>query len=328
MRRRQFITLLGSAAAWPFAARAQQTERVRRIGVLMLGDETDPDQRARVAALRQELEKLGWIEGRNVRIDDRFAATNREQIWSHSEELVGQTPDAIVANGTPVLEILQKQTGVVPIVFIGVSDPVRAGFVPSLARPGGNITGFANFEYAIGGKWLELLKEIAPEINRAAVLMHRDDAAWSRYLEAIRALAPSLGVQLTSIFLGDPGETKGAVEAFGHEPNGGLIVINNARAMSQRGLIAALAARHRLPAVYPALVYATSGGLMSYGIDPIDPYRRAASYVDRILRGEKAGEMPVQLPTKYELAINLKTAKALGLAVPPTLLARADEVIE
>jgi putative ABC transport system substrate-binding protein len=197
-----------------------------------------------------------------------------------------------------------------------------------LARPGGNITGFANFEYAIGGKWLELLKEIAPEINRAAVLMHRDDAAWSRYLEAIGALVPSLGVQLTSIFLGDPGETKGAVEAFGHEPNGGLIVINNARAMSQRELIAALAARHRLPAVYPALVYATSGGLMSYGIDPIDPYRRAASYVDRILRGEKAGEMPVQLPTKYELAINLKTAKVLGLTVPPSLLARGDEVIE
>ncbi len=271
---------------------------------------------------------MGWVEGRNVRIDYRFAATDSERIRSHSADLVAAGPDAILANGTPILEALQKRTSTLPIVFVGVSDPLGAGFVPSLARPGGNLTGFSNFEYAIGGKWLELLKEVAPGVRRAAVLLHRDDTAWSRYLAPIEALAPSLGIQLSSVFLGDASETERHLGAFAREQNGGVIVTNNARAMSQRDLIGTLAVRHQLPAVYPARVYTAGGGLASYGIDPVDPYRRAAGYVDRILRGEKPADLPVQAPTKYELAINLKTAKALGLEVPPTLLARADEVIE
>jgi ABC-type uncharacterized transport system substrate-binding protein len=266
MRRRELFTFLGgaaAAAACPLAAHAQQDARIRRVGVLMLGDETDPDQQGRVAAFRQELERTGWIDGRNIRIDYRFAATNPERIRSHSAELLGQTPNAILANGTPVLEAFQKQTRTVPIVFVGVSDPVSAGFVPSLARPGGNITGFSNFEYTIGGKWLELLKEVAPGTKRAAVLLHRDDAAWSRYLAPMEALSPSLGVQLTSIFLGYPSETGSALDAFAQAANGGLIVTNNARAMSQRELISTQAVRHRFPAVYPARVYTTNGGLMS-----------------------------------------------------------------
>ena len=329
LRRRRFITLLGGVAVgWPLVARAQQGERIRRIGVLMLGDESDPDQQNRVAAFRVELGKMGWVEGRNIQIDYRFAATDPERIRSHSADLVAARLDAILANGTPILETLQKRTSTLPIVFVGVSDPLGAGFVPSLARPGGNLTGFSNFEYAIGGKWLELLKEVAPRVTRAAVLLHRDDTAWSRYLAPIEALAPSLGVQLSSIFLGNASETERHLDAFARERNGGVIVTNNARAMSQRELIGTLAVRHQLPAVYPARVYTAGGGLASYGIDPVDPYRRAAGYVDRILKGEKPADLPVQAPTKYELVINLKTAKAIGLEVPPTLLARADEVIE
>jgi putative ABC transport system substrate-binding protein len=327
MRRRDVIGLLGAAAAWPLTARAQQGGRVRRVGVLMLGEETDRDQSARVAAFRETLGKLGWIENGNIRIDSRFAATDAERIRLYSAQLVSQTPDAILANGTPVLEALRKQTQSIPIVFVGVSDPVSAGFVPSLARPGGNVTGFSNFEYTIGGKWLEILKEAAPSTKRVGVLLHREDAAWARYLATIEALAPSLGIQLARMFLGDSAETERTLDAFKQGPAGGLIVTNNARAMTQRELIGALAARYRLPAIYPARVYASSGGLMSYGIDPVEPYRHAASYVDRILRGERPGEMPVQQPTKFEFVVNLRTAKALGLVIPLPLLGRADEVI-
>jgi putative ABC transport system substrate-binding protein len=329
MKRREFIRLLGgAAAAWPLAARAQQSERMRRIGVLMLGDESDPDQQSRVGAFRAELARMGWTKGQNIEIDSQFAATTSDRIRSKATDFVARNLDAILANGTPVLEALQKLTSTIPIVFVGVSDPLSAGFVPSLARPGGNITGFSNFEYAIGGKWLQLLNEAAPHVIRVAVLLHRGDAAWARYLAAIETLAPSLGMQLTSFFLGDPSETERHFETFALERNGGVIVSNNARAMSQRELIGTLSVRYQLPAVYPARVYAVSGGLMSYGIDPVDPYRRAAGYIDRILKGENPGDLPVQAPTKYELVINLKTAKALGLDVPPMLLARADEVIE
>jgi putative ABC transport system substrate-binding protein len=329
MRRREFITLLGSTAvAWPLAARAQQGEPMRRVGVLMLGGESDPDQLARVAAFREAFEKLGWAEGRNVRIDLRFASAEPERIRSYSAALLGLAPDVILANGTPVLETLRKLTLSVPIVFVGVSDPVSAGFVPSLARPGGNITGFSNFEYTIGEKWLEILTEAVPATKRVAVLMSREDPAWSRYLAPIEALAPSFGIQLTSVFVGDPLEIERTLVAFAREPNGGLIVTNNPRAMARRELIGTLAARHRLPAVYPARVYVISGGLMSYGIDPVDPYWRAAAYVDRILRGEKPGEMPVQQPTKFEFVVNLKAARALGLNLPLPLIGRTDEVIE
>ena len=332
MRRREFIGGLGVVSAttlfFPAVPRAQQSDRVRHIGVLMLGAEIDADQLARVAAFREALGKLGWMDRSNMRIDARFAATDPERIRLYSAQLIGQKPDVILANGTPVLDALRKQTQSIPMVFVGVSDPVSAGFVPSLARPGGNITGFSNFEYTIGGKWLEVLKEVAPGIKRVGVILHRDDAAWSRYLVAIETAAGPLGVQLTHIFLNETTETERALDAFAHEPAGGLIVTNNARAMNQRELIAAVAARRRLPAIYPARIYAASGGLMSYGIDPVDPYRNAASYVDRILRGEKPGEMPVQQPTKLEFVVNLKTAKALGLSIPLPLLGRADEVIE
>jgi putative ABC transport system substrate-binding protein len=328
MRRRELITLLGgAAAAWPLVARAQG-ERKRRIGVLMFGDEADPDQQSRVRAFRGELVKMGWIEGRNIEIDSQFAATASDRIRSLATNFVAQSLDAILANGTPVLEALQKRTGTIPIVFVGVSDPLSAGFVPSLARPGGNITGFSNFEYAIGEKWLQFLDEAAPHVRRVAVLLHRDDAAWARYLAPIEALAPKLGKQLTGIFLGDPSETERRLETFARDGHGGVIVSNNARAMSQRELIGTLSVRHQLPAIYPARVYAVGGGLISYGIDPVDPYRHAAGYVNRILNGEHPGELPVQAPTKYELVINLRTAKALGLTIPPTLLVRADEIIE
>jgi putative ABC transport system substrate-binding protein len=329
MRRRDFITLLGgTVVAWPSAAHAQQGSAMRRIGVLMLGGETDPDQRGRVAAFREAFAKLGWAEGRNVRIDLRFAAVDHERIRSYSAAMLSQAPDVILANGTAALEAFQKQTRSVPIVFVGVSDPVSAGFVSSLARPGGNITGFSNFEYSIGGKWLEILTEAAPTTKRVAVLLSREDTAWSRYLAPIEALAPSVGVQLTSVFLGDPVEIERTLDAFAREPTGGLIAANNPKAMAHRELIATLAARHRLPAIYPARVYVTSGGLMSYGIDPVDPYRGAASYVDRILRGEKPADMPVQQPTKYEFVVNLKAARALGLTLPLPLIGRTDEVIE
>ena len=301
---------------------------MRRVGVLEILAETDPQVPFRHARLQDGLQKSGWVEGHNVQIDYRFAAANPDRIRDHAAELVGLAPDVVVGQSTPVLEALLKLTRSLPIVFVEVSDPVSAGFVPNLARPGGNITGFSNFEYTIAGKWLELLKEAAPATKRVAVLLFRGDPSWSRYLAPVEASAPSFGIEVTRIFLGDADDTEREINSFAQEPHGGLITTNNPRAYLQRELICRLAIRHRLPAVYPARIYTTSDGLMSYGIDNSALYWNAASYVDRILRGEKPGDLPVQQPTKFEFVINMKTAKALGITIPSALLTSADEVIE
>jgi putative tryptophan/tyrosine transport system substrate-binding protein len=329
MTRREFIRLLGGvAAAWPLAARAQQAERIRRIGVLMNLAADDPEAPTRIAAFAQGLGEFGWNVDRNARIEYRWGSGDAERIRREAAELVALAPDVILSSGSPSVAALQRATGRVSIVFVQVVDPVGSGFVDSLARPGGNITGFSVFEYGISGKWLELLKEIAPRVTQAAVLRDLALASGSGQLGAIQSVAPSLGVELRPIGVGDAGEIERAVAAFARSANGGLIVTGSTLTTVHRELIVGLAARHRLPAVYPFRFFATSGGLISYGPDSISPYRRAASYVDRILRGEKPAELPVQAPTKYELVINIKTAKALGTDVPETLLARADEVIE
>jgi putative ABC transport system substrate-binding protein len=328
MRRRAFILALGGAAAWPLAARTQQSERMRRIGVLMAIAADDPQSPLRVAAFAQELQQSGWIIGRNVRIEYRWGASDADNARKYAAELAALAPDVILANGSVAVAAVQSTARTVPIVFVTVIDPVGAGFVENLARPGGSATGFTQYEYGMSGKWLELLKEIAPRVTRAAVLRDPATAAGSGQLGAIRSVAPSVGVELTPVGLRDAGEIERAVTAFGRGSNGGLIVTGGALALGHRNLIIALAARHRLPAVYPTSLYVTGGGLISYGTDIVDQFRRAAGYVDRILKGEKPADLPVQASTKYELAINLKTAKALGLEVPPTLLARADEVIE
>jgi putative ABC transport system substrate-binding protein len=329
MKRREFITLLGaSAAAWPLAARAQQGERMRRVGLLMSTAANDPESRARVAALLQGLQELGWIDGRNVRVEYRWGEGATGQIRDYAAELVALAPDVIVANGSPAVEPLQRMTTSLPIVFVNVIDPVGAGFVASLARPGGNATGFTLFEYGISGKWLELLKEIAPHVTRVAVIRDPTQSSGIGQFAGIQAMAPSFGVELTPVNVRDAGEIEREITAFARGSNGGLIVTGNVGALVYRDVIIALAARHRIPAVYALRYHVTSGGLISYGPDTVNPYRRAAAYVDRILKGEKPADLPVQAPTKYELVINLKTAKALGLEVPPTLLARADEVIE
>jgi putative ABC transport system substrate-binding protein len=330
MKRREFITLLGGAAAvWPLAARAQQQpERVRRIGVLMNLAEDDPESPLRLAAFLRGLQELGWTDGHNVRIDTRWSSGDADLFRRYAAELVALPSDVILATGTPVVGALQQATRSVPIVFTQVPDPVSDGFVASLARPGGNTTGFTTFEYGMSAKWLELLKELAPRVTRAVVLRDLAIAAGSGQLGAIQAVAPSFGVELSPVGVRDAGEIERAVTAFARGSNGGVIVTGSTAALIHRQLIITLANRHRLPAVYPFRYYAAGGGLLSYGPDSIDPYRRAARYVDRILKGEKPADLPVQAPTKYELVINLKTAKALGLEVPPTLLARADEVIE
>jgi putative tryptophan/tyrosine transport system substrate-binding protein len=329
MKRRQFIALLGGgAAAWPLAARAQQGERVQRIGVLVSIAPDDPEAQARVAAFIHELQQLGWADGRNLRIDVRWGAGDAERIRRYAAELVALAPNAILAVGGGGVGPLLQTTRTVPIVFTLTPDPVGAGFVDSLARPGGNATGFTNFEYGIGGKWLELLKEIAPRVTRAAVLRDPAIPAGIGQFGAIQAVAPSFGIELRPVDVRDAGEIERAVATFARSSNDGLIVTSNALALVHRNLIVTLAARHRLPTIYPFRFFVTAGGLASYGPDSIDPQRRAASYVDRILKGEKPADLPVQAPTKYELAINLKTAKALGLDVPTSLLARADEVIE
>jgi ABC-type uncharacterized transport system substrate-binding protein len=327
MKRRNFITLLGgAAAAWPITVGAQQPKPMRRIGALMNLAADDPEAPGRVAAFAQGLGELGWTIGRNVRIDARWAAGNADNFRKYAAELVALAPDGILATSTPAVAALQQATHTVPIVFVLVIDPVGGGLVANLARPGGNTTGFTVFEYGMSGKWVEVLKEIAPGVRRVAVL--RDLAIGIAQLAAIQAVAPSFGVELSVIGVRDANEIESAVAAFARSPNGGLIVTTSTSALIHRELISTLAARHRLPAVYPFRYYVTAGGLISYGPDSIDPYRRAASYVDRILKGEKPADLPVQNPTKYELVINLKTAKALGLDVPATLLARADEVIE
>jgi putative tryptophan/tyrosine transport system substrate-binding protein len=330
MRRREFITLFGVAAlAGPRAARAQQADRVRRVGVLMSRAAGDPEEQARFAGFLQGLQKLGWTDGRNVRIDYRWAAADADRSRTYAAELVALAPDVIVASGSTGVAGLLQTTRTVPIVFVNVIDPVGAGYVARLARPGGNATGFTAFEYSLSGKWLELLKEIAPNLTRIAILRDPALAAGIGQFAAIQAMAPSsFGVELSPIDVRDGGEIERDVATFARESNGGLIVTGSSSAAVHRELIVMLAARHRLPAVYPFRYFVTSGGLISYGPDPIDVFRRAAGYVDRILKGEKAADLPVQAPTTYELAINLKTAKALGLTLPPSLLARADEVIE
>jgi putative ABC transport system substrate-binding protein len=328
MRRREFITLLGgAAAAWPLAARAQQPERMRRIGVLMdFAD--DAEGQARLTALVQALGQLGWSADHNVQIEHRWAATDVERIRRYAVELVGLTPDVIVGGGATIVRSLQQVTSTLPIVFAGVTDPVGGGLVASLARPGGNSTGFTNFEYSIGTKWLELLKQIAPGVKRTAVVRDPLGVGGGAQFGAIQGAASSFGVEVSPVDARDRGKLESGVTGFAQSSNGSLIVTSSRFAVINRDLIITLAARHRLPAIYPYRHYVTSGGLLCYGPDQIDQYRRAASYVDRILKGEKPADLPVQAPTKYELVINLKTAKAMGLTVPETLLARADEVIE
>ena len=328
MKRRAFITLLGGAAAWPLAGRAQQGERIRRIGVLMNMAADDPEGQARIAAFRQGLSELGWSDGGNVRIDTRWGAGDADRYRRYAAELVALTPDVILAVTSTALAALQRETRSVPIVFVGAIDPVGTGLVASLARPGGNTTGFTIFEYGLSPKWLALLKEIAPRVTRAAIFRDPTAAALIGLLGGIQSVAPSLQMELSLIDSRDAGEIERATAAFAREPNGGQIVFTSASAFLHRELIITLAARHRLPTVYTDRAFVTAGGLTSYGPNRVDQYRPAAGYIDRILRGEKPADLPVQAPTKYELVINLKTARALGLEVPPTLLARADEVIE
>src|ERR1035437_1498969 len=329
MQRREFITLLGSATvAWPLAVRAQQPERMRRIGVLMSVAADDPEGQARLTAFLQGLQQLGWADGRNVRIDIRWGAGDADRYRRYAAELVALAPDVILAASSSALEPLQQATRTVPIVFVTIADPVGAGFINSLARPGGNATGFSQFEYGVIGKWLELLKEIAPGVTRVAVIRDPTISAGAGQFGAIQTAAPSFGVEVTPVNMRDAGEIERAIAGFARSPNGGLILTAGPLGTIHRELIVTLAARHKLPAVYYERYFVTGGGLISYGPHLIDQYERAAGYVDRILKGEKPADLPVQAPTKYELVINLKTAKALGLTVPPTLLATADEVIE
>ena len=329
LQRREFITLIGgAAAAWPIAAQAQQPERMRRIGVLIPTTADDAGYQARMGAFHQGLALLGWTIGRNVRIDIRWGAGDADRFRKYAAELVALAPDVILAGGGAVVPSLLQATRTVPIVFTQTPDPVGAGFVNSLARPGGNVTGFTIFEYGISAKWLELLKEIAPHVTRAAVIRDAAIASGTGQWGALQSVAPSFGVELSPVNMRDADEIERAVAAFARSPNGGVILTGSTLAVIHRDLIVTLAARHKLPAVYNARFFVTGGGLISYGPDSIDPHRRAALYVDRILKGEKPADLPVQAPTKYELVINLKTARALGLDVPPSLLARADEVIE
>ena len=330
IRRRELVLVLGGiAAAWPLVARAQPTiERGRRIGVLMSTTADDPEGQARIAAFHQGLQERGWTLGRNARVDVRWGAFDADSSRHYATELVALAPEVIVAFASAAMGALQQMRTGVPIVFVSVIDPVGAGFVESLARPGGNVTGFSLFEYGLSGKWLELLKEIAPSVTRAAVLRQAAVASGVGQYAIIQALAPSLGIELRPIDVHDPGEIERGVLAFAREPNCGLIIVGAPSGVVHRDLIIALAARHRLPAVYPYPYFAHSGGLVSYGPDAVSHFRHAAGYVDRILKGEKPGDLPVQQPTKYELTINLKTAKALGLEIPSSVLARADEVIE
>ncbi|HEY1474673.1 MAG TPA: ABC transporter substrate-binding protein [Pseudolabrys sp.] len=328
MKRRDFITLLGGAATWPLAVRAQQAGGMRRIGVLMSLAEDDPEEQVRYAAFVEGLQQLGWTDGRSVRIDPRWAAGDADRSRQYAAELVGLAPDVILASGGTVVGTLLQATRIVPIVFTQTPDPVGAGFVASLAHPGGNATGFTNFEYGMGAKWLELLKQIAPGVTRVAVLRDPVTPQGIGQFAAVQSMAPSLGLEVSPVNSRDTGEIERDVAAFARGSNGGLIVTGSGFAIIHRDLIVTLAARYKLPAVYPLRAFVTAGGLLTYSADPIEPHRRAAAYVDRILKGEKPGDLPVQAPTKFELVINLKTAKALGLTVPPSLLATVNEVIE
>jgi putative tryptophan/tyrosine transport system substrate-binding protein len=329
MKRRQFITMLGGAAvAWPLAARAQQDGRMRRIGVLMSGAEADTELQARVKAFRQTLEQYGWSEGRNIRIDIRFSAIRSDEYQALAKEMVALQPDVIFGHTTPVVVALQRESRTVPIVFVNVSDPLGSGLVTSLAHPGGNITGLMLDEEGITGKWLALLKEIAPHLRRAALMANPISTPYDYFVRSAKSVAPSLALELVPSPINDAADIERTIESFARLPDGGLVVLPDGTSILHRDLIIALAARHRLPTVYAHRFFVAAGGLMSYATDVIDQNRRAASYVDRILRGAKPADLPVQAPTKYETTVNLKTARALGLDVPPSLLVRADEVIE
>jgi len=332
MTRREFVSLLGGAAAWPLAAQAataQPSYRVRRIAMLSGLAATDPEVQARVAALQQGLKELGWTESRNVSIEFRWGTGGANQMRAFARELIDLKPDLIVGMTTPAVTALVQETTTIPILFVNIVDPLGRGFVSNMARPGGNVTGFLNFEFSMGGKWLETLKRIAPAVKRAALLFNPDTAPFAgSFVRVAEAAAPSFGIEPIATLAHDDGELKRTVADFAAKPAGGLIILPDAFTTGHRDLIVALAARYRLPAVYPLRVFAASGGLISDGVDPSDIFRRAASYVDRILKGANPGDLPVQAPTKFELVINLKTANALGLNVPPMLLARAHEVIE
>ena len=328
VKRREFITLLGGAVAWPLVARAQQRERMRSVGVLTPFAAHNTEGQNRVTAFAQALQQLGWSVGQNARLHYRWGDGTSATMQKYAAELVALAPDVILADSSAALSPLLQATQTIPIVFAIVADPVGAGYVETLARPGGNATGFTPFEYGVAGKWLELLKEIAPRVTRAAVLRDPAIAAGPGQFGALQAVAPSLGVELRAVNVRDADEIERSIAGFAQGSNGGLVVTGSAAAAAHRDLIVTLAARHRLPAVYNARLYGEIGGLVCYGADFLDQFRRAAGYTDRILKGEKPADLPVQAPTKYELVINLKTAKALGLDVPPSLLARADEVIE
>jgi putative tryptophan/tyrosine transport system substrate-binding protein len=328
VKRRDVMAVVGAAAAWPLAARAQQSERVRRMGVLTNLAADDPEGQVRNTAFAQALAQLGWTVGQNLRIEHRWAAGDAERIRKYAAELVALAPDVMLATGAAGVGPLLQATPTVPVVFVLVPDPVGAGFVDSLARPGGNATGFVQFDYAISGKWLELLKEIALGVTRVAVLRDPATTAGQGQIGAIQAMAPSFGVEVTPVNVRDSGEIEHAIATFARTSRDGLIVTASALTVFHRDLIVTLAARYKLPTVYFQRIFVASGGLISYGAHVVDQYRRAAGYVDRILKGEKPADLPVQAPTKFELVVNLKTAKALGLELPSTLLARADEVIE
>jgi putative ABC transport system substrate-binding protein len=328
-QRREFITFLGSAAAaWPLAARAQQPERMRRIGLLLGFPEADVDGEASVAAFEQRLQELGWIKGRNIRIDIRWAGGDPDKARTFAKELISASPDLIVPTSNLVTAIVQKETSTIPILFVLVGDPVGSGFVASLARPGGNLTGFAIFETAIAGKWLEILKETAPRVSRVGFILHPETPVHVGFLRAAEAAAPSLGLEVTALGVHTRSEIERAIREFAAGDNGGLIGAPHAITLENRDLIIQLASHYRLPSVFGPRYYAISGGLVAYGPNPISLFQQAPLYVDRILRGAKPSELPVQFPTKYELVVNLKTARSIGLDVAPTLLTRADEVIE
>ena len=328
MRRREFITLIGGAAAWPLMVHAQQPDRMRRIGVLMFFTEDDPQSKRRIAALTEGLQQLDWTVGRNIKIDIRWGATDVVRSRRYAEELVALAPDVILTAASPATAAARETTSTIPIVFVAVTDPVGAGYVASLARPGGNATGLTFIEYNTSGKWLELLKEIAPRVSRAAILRDPTVAVGIGQLGAIQSVAPSLGFEIIPMDVREAGEIERTISDFARTPNGGLIITASTGGLVHRKLIINLADKHRLPAVYFQSIFAKDGGLISYGADSTAQYRQAAFYVDRILKGEKPADLPVQAPTKFELSINLRTAKALDLTVPPSLLARADEVIE
>jgi putative tryptophan/tyrosine transport system substrate-binding protein len=328
MRRREFIAGIGGAAAWPITARAQQAAGIRRVGVLMGYAETDPAAQAQVAALRQEMQKLGWEEGRNIRVDVRFPGTDGGRVRAMLMELMSLTPDVLVSNTNLVTAVVQAEVRTTPIVFISIGDPVLSGFVSNEARPNSNLTGFANWNMSMSGKWLELLKEVAPQVKRVGLIVQPETATNVGFFKFAETVAPALNVKVVMLGVRDADEIERALTAFAAEGNSGFIATPNSATFTNEDLIVALAARLRLPALYPFASYAEAGGLISYGIDPVNQFQQGAGYVDRILRGAKPADLPVQYPTKFQLVVNLKTAKALGITVPPQLLSRADEVIE